>query len=299
MPSLILPPFHVISDEQAGDPCVVASEWEVNGRSLEDGTFPGWDYGTDLVARREVRLGTKLIREQTRLAEGSVIRVTVTWSTGSGFECQELAFAKDVPLGGPAKPIEIEFPIPGSSLAFAVVLSTSVVLARRGPRTGHGAAMQPGSVLWQDDYSIAIEGSGPRLPVLVVDLEPEGTAWAVRTAHDWLNSHPSVGVNVLINKRRDEIVKAFLAEPPSDRDLAIRCTLFFDVGRQLIERALLDADFADDAPFAPQTCGLAIRNRVRAIFDRGIDDVRALQESEPEEFNKILQAGHALFAVTP
>jgi len=299
MASVILPPFHVISGADSIAPAIVAGEWEINGRSLDDGVLPGWDYGTDLIARRGLNISTASIREQTRLGTGTVLRLAVTWSTGSGFECQELGFTTDVTLDGADVRVDVEVPVPGRSLAFAVVLSTNIVLARRGSRGGAGAAIHPGSLLWHDDYSVAIEGSGPRLPVLVVELEPETTAWAVRTSHDWLNAHPSVGVHVLVNRRREDIWKALLSEPPGDRDVAVRSALFFDVGRQLIERALLDTDFVEDAPFAPQTCGLAIRNRIRALFERGIDEVRSLRELEPEEFNNVLQAGHSLFVVTP
>jgi hypothetical protein len=300
MASVTLPPFHMIISAPGTAACSVsAGRWEINGRVLDNGVLAGWDYGTDIIAHREIKLDTASIREETRLGEGSVVRMCVTWSTGSSFECQELGFTQDIPLDGSNIRMNIEIPVPGASLAFAIVFSSAVVLARRGPRSGPGAAIRPGSLLWKDDYSIAIEGSGPRLPVLVVDLEPERTAWAVRTNFDWLNTHPSVGVHVLINRRREDIVKALLAEPAGERDSAVRSALFFDVGRQLIERALIDSDFVDDAPFAPQTCGLAVRNRIRALFDRGIEEVRSLRDSEPEEFNNLLQAGHSLFVVSP
>jgi hypothetical protein len=298
MASLTLPPFHVLSDVgETHEPGVVASEWEINGRSLEDATLPGWDYGVDILARRRVRIATATIREQTRLGAGTVLRIVATWSTGAGFECREVGFASEVILDNSDVSVEIEFPIPGASLAVAVVLSTQLVLARRSPRCGAGAAIQPGSLLWQDDSAVTIEGTGPRVPVLVVDLDPKETAWSVSTTHDWLNAHPSVGVLVNVNRERDDIVRALLSEPPGDRDVAIRSALFFDVGRQLVERALSDEDFVDDAGYAPQTCGLALTNRIRALFaGRSLEQVRALRLDDPEEFNRLLQAGHNLFA---
>jgi hypothetical protein len=294
MPSVTLSPFRVLDDaeEQTG---VVCGDWELNGRSGDTGVLSGWDYSIDIVARREVRLTCEVVRGATGLAPNSIVRVSVLWSTGAGFESRECGFYREIRLDQEDGRLDVEVRIPGASLAGAVVLTTVVSLVRRGAKSRHGAAGEAGSILWQDEHAVSVEGIGPRMPVAILDLEPEGAAWTVRTTDDWLTAHPSVGVHVLLNRRRHDVVKAFRANPPGESDTLIRSALFFDVGRQLIERALEDEEFDEDAPFPPQTCGRAIRSRIRTVFQRTIEEVRTLKAMEPEEFNAVLQSGHSLF----
>jgi len=299
MPSLLLPPFPVVTSSEDAESSVQASAWEVNGRELAGDTLGGWDYSVDLQLRRTMNLSLAEIREQTGIGSSSSLRVVALWSTGAGYEVRECGFSGEVSLQDGPRRLEIEVTVPGTELASALVLNTLVVLERRAGRAAPGSARDPGDILWRDDYAVTIEGEGPRMPVLVVDIDPDDAAWAVRTRADWLDSHPSVGVHVLINKKREDIVKAVHSNPPSEKERMVRSAMLFDVGRQLVERALDDEGFDDDAVYAPNTCGLAMSGRVRSTFGRDISEVRLMRNSEPEEYNAALQAGLRLFILTP
>ena len=296
MPSLVLAPFLVTN--RVTDDAVTAEPWLINGEAPADDVLKGWDYGTDIQAHRDLEIRGDLFLVQTGLGSGSVIRIVALWSTGTGYEHGESGFTRALKIDDSAAPVrvEVDFPLVGSNLAGALSIVTLVVLEKRAGKCRDGAAWQAGSILWRDEYTLALEGIGPRMPILMVDLEPADTAWAVRTREDWLHSHPSIGVQVLVNRKRADIVRALLATPPGDKDRLVRSALRFDVGRQLIERALSDDQLDNDSVFAPQTCGAAIVQRLRAIFpQRSVEEVRAFQETEPEQFNAEVQASHRLF----
>jgi hypothetical protein len=196
--------------------------------------------------------------------------------------------------------IDVSFVVPGGRLASELVLTTALVLESRGGKAGPTSASAPGSRLWSDEVTVALEGTGPRLPVVLVDLDPPGSAWSLQAAAEWLYSHPSAALHVLVNRKREDICRALLSRPPDDKDRLVRSALKFDVGRQMIERALDDEDFDDDASFGPQSCGEALRQRLRIIFaGLSIEEVRAFRTTERERYERQLQASHHLFETAP
>src|SRR5882724_5940545 len=297
MPSVTVCPFPDLQSVALEHPAVIASDWELNGEERPGAMLKGWDYGTDVTASRRIKLDVPAARIASGLSANSTLRVAVLWSTGAGFEARELGFSSRVQLSGDdPRVVEVSLVIPGERLASAFALTTEIVLEARGTRSGQSSAIEIGSRLWSDDVTIALEGSGPRLPVVLVELDPPDSAWSLRSTAEWLYSHPSAAIHVLVNRRREDICRALLSRPPDEKDRLVRSALKFDIGRQMIERALDDQDFDDDAAFGPQTSGEAIRQRLRIVFPGlSIEEVRAFRSTERERYERQLQASHQLF----
>jgi hypothetical protein len=297
MPSLTLCPFPDLQSFASEHPAATASEWELNGEQRPEATLKGWDYGTNVTASRRIKVDVPSARAASRLSANSTLRVAVFWSTGAGFDSRELGFSSRVKLSGEdPRVVDVSFVIPGERLASTLALTTEIVLEARGTKSGQSSASEIGSRLWSDEVTIALEGSGPRLPVVLVELDPSDSAWSLQTSAEWLYSHPSAAIHVLVNRRREDICRALLSRPPDEKDRLVRSALKFDIGRQMIERALDDQDFDDDAAFGPQSSGEAIRRRLRIVFPGlSIEEVRAFRSTERERYERQLQASHQLF----
>lgn len=302
------PPFPDLSDEPSsaadgGEPAIMAEAWQLADGDLREPEVSGWDYLRNLEFRRTVTLDLQQIRERCQLGRDARVRLTVLWTTGAGYDIQHRGWTERVHLQGDARRrLDIVQPVLGADLASAVSLSTVLVMEERGHGAAPVAATQPGSVLWTDDeVSLVLEGRGAKMPTVFMDFKSafgaaqDKAAWSVFTTGYWLSQHPSIGVQVRINRNRPEIEASITARPGTDKDKAVKSMLYFDVGRCLIGRALDDPDFGDDSEFPPGTTGASLRHRLTLLFpNETVDQVRGLRKDNPEKYERAIQAGHRL-----
>ena len=207
-------------------------EWETAPSELS-----GWDPDTDVLLRRELRVDLETLRSQTLLHEPASFRAVTTWdSSSTGMS----GSAGSTPISGSGRFFH-EATLPGSRVGGIVMLRTSIVLSSNGPRLP-GAAWRLGSVLVEDRFSIALEGTLSMFPVEVIDfagtMNDPDASWHLRASDDL--EAPFLGsFRLQINKKDGALVSAIEAPKPSDAQQVILDDLHQAVAMLLLEMALL------------------------------------------------------------
>jgi hypothetical protein len=308
MPTITLAPFADLkSKDQASAAALKPGAWVVNGeRELEETTeLRGWDYGTPLVLSREIVIDCDALQECCGLGHGAALCVTALWGSGGAYDAWEVAAGTRLTVTpGESRLIQLTFRVPSDHLAGVLKVATRVVLESHGRNPRGGAATELGNVLWEDASSLRLEGTAARVSVTTEDFRERfgereaAAAWTVSFAPDWLHTHPSVGLQVVFNKLSETVIAAIRDQRPGPREKTIRSAVAFDVGRQMLARALADEEgFDDHSQFEKDTSGSAVQARLRTLFPgMSVSKVRAMYREEADRFERLLQSHHKLFA---
>lgn len=278
-----------------------AGPWHWNGHALENPAYlKAWGYATPLVFRRTLQLDDSQFREDTGLPVGARLLVAVAWEVRSGLPLGGVAARKTVELLEKGlRDVGLSIEVSSPDLAQELTLCTRIVLGQ--PTAGAGSrysATEPGSVLWSDDVQVVLEGGSSRLPVALADFSRFGEAernasWYLWTAPGWLHGHPSAGLTVYLNAARPKLQERLAAGGTDDASAMLRSVFRHEVGRTMLERALEDEEFRDDADFPVSSAGASIRRTLALLFPgQRISDVRTLRRLEPDAFERILQVRH-------
>lgn len=298
MPSLGFSPFKTVG----GDDAVKAGSWHLNGDAVGEGSaIPNWGYGMPLIFTRVVALDIAAIRKACGLDRNSRICVTPAWSAksainfGSVGEIVEVSLDRDSVIEH-----ELTLEVPSPSLANTLRLSTTITLQYCGTNSSAAAARQPGSTLWIETSHLVLEGRSARMPILAADFRSlagteKNAAWYLWTTSEWLSRHLSAGVTVYVNASNSPILTALTTRQPDPTQSAIQAFFYHDVGRALIERALADEDFSDDADYDRDSVGRSLRATLRTLFNhQTLDQIRDAKKTDPAAFDRLLQARHKL-----
>ena len=291
-----VPPFPQVPQEPPGD-ILFPSPWQVEARGEADPDH--WDYGVDLTFSMEVRVNPPSLRGHLGLSDRARVALFSEWKTdlstyagGRGREV-EVMLERQNPLD-----VTLTLPVRGTTTGGTLTLVSQMILLDE-PRPLPGGPRLPGSILWESlPEKRILESPGARLPISVIDFgqfpsqfRSAEAVWAVHTHPDALLQAPSVGMQVYLNSRHQDLVDRLVrSDALPDQDLARRM-LLADIGRQLIQRALKDESFTDPTLEFPQgSLGDALRRRIRVTFGPlTLSEVRALAEEDPAEFEVELQ----------
>lgn len=283
--------------------CVQPEEWHL-GESGRDQAMPpvlkNWDPLTDLSFGREVTFDFPKIFSQCGLTAGAEILVTGSWrSQGTGLkECpSELPFS----CGASRKTVNLAFKVTGSKLAHSVDLLMRVLLKKRGRNDSPLAPSRVGSILWQDEHSMRVEGLGSRFPMEFVDFSehgyPPNAGWRIHWNKGNLHAQVMGCVCLLINRQHERlrgIVTGTVNDPQSP---AVLEAMHFFIARELIVGGLDNDEFVEETQDFPKgSIGEAIRLLIRRVF-RGEEpnSVREIYRNTPDYFDCALQHELKLF----
>ncbi|WP_199809878.1 hypothetical protein [Streptomyces sp. NRRL F-5126] len=263
--------------------------------------LPDWDYHMDLRLRRTVRVDLDRARTQSGLPVDAALGLAVAWTaTGSN-------------LGGPASHVplighgtistDIETLLRGSDLGGLVLLDTALVLAERLPDARPSSPRRAGSVLWSDRESLRLQGDAPQFPMAVIDFArtsfPEHAAWHLQISGS-LDSATMGSLLLLVNEKNTVTATAFEnAAKPRPVDRIVLSAVYADAARTMIEHALGQDDFTQDADFPDGSLGATMLNLFDQLFpDQSITDVRLRRRSSPALFASDMQAAVKIFEVS-
>ncbi len=258
-----------------------------------------WDPLTDLFFSRGVTLDFPKIFSQCGLTAGAEIVVTGSWhSPGTGLK--ERASAFPFPHGTSRQPVNFAFQVAGSKLAGGVDLLTRVLLKRRGKNDSPLAASRTGSILWQDEHSMKVEGFGARFPMEFADFSehgyPPGAGWRLYWKKDF---HAQVmgSVCLLINRQHERLRGIVSGAVHDSQAPAILEAMHFSVAREFIVGGLDNDDFVEETQTFPKgSIGEAIRLLIRRAFgDEEPEAVRQTYRTDPDRFDCQLQHVFKLF----
>lgn len=262
--------------------------------------LPAWDYDTVLRLRRPLRIDGLRARRSCGLGPDADIALSVIWGATSSAQ-RGRSWQAPLPAEDNIE-LEIEFELPGDELGGRLDLETVMTLRSAGAGIESPAApSRPGSVLWRDVHPVQLQGDTVLFPLSVVDFEhlpyPTGAAWHLELGHN-LEAQALGSILLLANKRRELVTTALAsAGDPSDADRRVLSTIFTDVIRSLVERALADEDFDPEEDHPAGSIGALLASVLdRAFGDRPIDALRRERVYEPILFTTRIQHATNLLA---
>ncbi|WP_206306222.1 hypothetical protein [Streptomyces humi] len=283
---------------------VVSEPWRL---MVEDGevslpeALPDWDYQMDLHLRRALRVDLDRVRRQTGLPESAALMLSVVWTaTGSN-------------LSGPAqhvrlsesgtRTVEFDVRLRGADLGGLLLLDTALVLAERMADARPSAPRRAGSVLWSDRETLRLQGDAPQFPMAVIDFArtsfPDNAAWHLQISGG-LESATMGALLLLVNEQNTVTATAFQnAARPRPVDRIVLSAVYADAARIMVEHALTQDDFAEDADFPDGSLGSTLLSLFDQLFpDQSITDIRLRHRQSPALFSSDLQAAVKIFEVS-
>lgn len=235
----------------------VDQDWEPVEEHLRD-----WDQSTTLQLKCEITSDIDGVRRSTRLMADARLGWVAGWR------------AADSGLVGPPTVVEfgheqtdLALTVPPDRAGGAIVLTRRLVLLQeRAPAAGE--AHRAGSILWDDEYSLRLTGSGSAFPTEIVDF---GTGRASGSGASWYLDMPAaidaaaMGSMLLeINAADADLVRAVTrARRPNDQESALLAQLEEGLVEEIVRWALVRWDHLQDPePDSAGAVAYALTRRV-------------------------------------
>ncbi|MBT2508110.1 hypothetical protein J7I98_19905 [Streptomyces sp. ISL-98] len=283
---------------------IAAEEWLL---ATEDGdvvmpeALPDWDYQMDLHLRRTVRVDMDRARSQSGLPTDAALMLAAVWTaTGSNLSgpAQHVRLAESG-----TNTVEFDVRLRGADLGGLLLLDTALVLAERRSDARPSSPRRAGSVLWSDRESLRLQGDAPQFPMAVIDFSrtsfPDDAAWHLQISGG-LESATMGSLLLLVNERNTVTATAFEnAGKPRQVDRIVLSAVYADAARIMIEHALNNDDFAEDADFPDGSLGATLLSQFDHLFPgQSITDIRLRRRQSPALFASDLQAAVKIFEVS-
>jgi len=259
-----------------------------------------WDPGQAVILKRLMHIDVALVCKGAGLSPDAEVALSVSWrSPGSGQ--RGCAVRRKLERDGGPVAIGLEPRFQGYELAGSLRIFTRIVLARLGSSDEPLAARRIGSILWEDEASVLLEGLGSRFPMEVVDFVqmgfPPRAAWRLFWQRDRLRAQAMGCLCLLINRRHTRVVAAATRVAPDPESRAIWSAIHLGVARDLIVGALADDAFVENPnQFEAGTVGDVARTLLERAFPKESPKAIAERlESKPDLFECEIQAAFNLF----
>ena len=288
---------------QATESTVDASEWRIvegDEDLIVGDSLPRWDPGTNLRFIRDVEVDVQRVREECGLPQDCSLRVAASW------HCEGTTLrgrGSVVNLQGSQADVTLEMAVQGQHLSGKLVLKTAVVLATR-LNAAPLRARRPGSVLWEDEQSVALEGEGSRFPTEVVSFKdsgwqlPERAAWVLDWDRDDLETPVLGGIRLYLNSDHPQVL-SMLQSPKDVASLVFVAAMHQDIGRQLIRGAVLTEEFRDRDTYPRNSIGHVVHRLIKArLQGETATSLHQRLQQKPEQFDALLQDRLRAFGAT-
>lgn len=293
-------PYHTASSD-----CIRTEPWKVlHGEDLKilPTILTSWDCNTPFKAFRSLKLDLGNIWNDCELAQNDYLKIAVAWFS-SGTSLRGVNFTtENINCSQGERSYQLQIDLSGHNLASDITIKTQLVLAEKGKGASALAPRIPGSILWQDEHRVLVEGRASRFPVEVIDFNettwtPSEGAWFLDWSKDNLYQSLLGGLRLYINAKHGKVIKAIKAERPDAEDKAIFSAIYHDVGRTLVTGALQNSEFIEDpSSFSDGSIGTAIRRLIKIVFPHDTPEgLRQRMTERSIDFECSLQAGLRLF----
>ncbi|MFF3458004.1 hypothetical protein ACFYXH_27515 [Streptomyces sp. NPDC002730] len=263
-----------------------------------------WDYSTDLTLTRIVHLDLSGIREDCRLPDSTRLRLCVRyWPSTSRLRYS--AFQALLSTRTPQNVTVVEMTVPGADLGGLLTVETIVELAEDIQSDDPFVPRRAGSILWNDQVTVHLEGAAGLLPTAPVSFSeaglPSGATWYVSMdGGDWQQAAMG-SLLVLLNTDNPSVRKALDVENDEATTL-LWDALGIDIVTDLVGRALDDDAFDEhqdevDADGDLTMAGL-VRSLVRTYLAQptelpalAIKRLRDERRGDPSKYRAQVQTG--------
>jgi hypothetical protein len=285
----------------AGDTSVRAGAWTLV-RDGEVGPIPAWieawDYSMSVHVSRQIEIDPAALRDDTGLQPQDVVQVAVTWRVAGSLLNGATMGGVPIGLDDASTVVEIGLELPGTDLGPALELETTLLLtAPAGSRSGP-VAHRPGSVLWRDTKRLKLLGDESQFPMAIVDFAAQGLAargpWTLLLGSDL--EAPVMGQAQLLVNTAFPTVVAAVREGDGPSAAAIRSTLGADVGRMLVERALVDDEVVQRSDWPDESLGQVLRALVISRIGGSFQELKLQMKTDPIAWSARMSETFRLFA---
>ncbi|MDN4614574.1 hypothetical protein P5G50_08925 [Leifsonia sp. F6_8S_P_1B] len=248
---------------------VEMSEWlmpEADGRELPE-YLEGWDPLTDICVQRSIRCDPNAVLDDSGLPSETPLVLTVSWNNRQSFMTES---AYRAPLLAEQL---VELTLPAGRLGGSISLRTTIAVATTDISRPLGTARWAGSVLFEHERTVVLEGSGPMFPMTELDFSvtryhPDAS-WALQLPDDL--SLPVLGsVLLLINTRDADLLTALAAATPDQRQAALINELEGQVGGFLIAQAASRRIEIESEDWEEQSVGELLAGYLAIADDQGV-----------------------------
>ncbi|MFE2916022.1 hypothetical protein [Kitasatospora indigofera] len=284
---------------------VRAENWrldEVTG-ALLPGAVPAWDYRTDLTLARLVHVDLAGVREDCGLPDDAALRLSVRyWPSTS--RLRHLGFQTLLPVGSQQSVVVVGMTAPGADLGGFLTVETIIGLAEDLRTDQPFVARRAGSILWNDQVRVHLEGAAGLLPTAPVSFAeaglPAGAAWYVSMdGDDWQQA--AMGSLLVLLNTDNPAVRSALDDGKGEAATQLWDTLGVDIVTDLVGRALEDEGFDEEETVDVEgelSMGGLVRSLVRTYLARptesaavAITRLRDERRADPSRFRAQVQAG--------
>jgi len=262
--------------------------------------LPHWDPGTPLNLSTTVEVDIQAVREDCRLTSTDTLRIVLVWySSGTGLRGRgDYVDINDI---NASRPLTLTIFLPGELLADEVRVEMQLLLASPGKSSFELSPKRPGSILWSEGKTMALEGLASRFPIEMISFSknywlPENAAWYLEWDPFDLEQLALRTMRFYINEDNAKIKKA-VTNPTTEVDELVRDVIEFDVGRAMIMGALENDSFVRHPdPYADGSVGSYVQRLIWTLFsNEGWEGIVYSHQQNRSRFECELQAKFKLF----
>jgi hypothetical protein len=289
---------------RAPQEAVSAEPWQTVADGAPDvlpAVLPHWDSNSKLSLLRRMSVDMDSLARHCGLDGSDKVRACVVWrSTGTGLRGHGTFV--ELALNRQRQDAVLQADIPGQLLAGDLHVQALIVLSETRAGGRPLTARLAGSVLWDDRFVVALEGSASRFPMEMLDFN--GAYWAPYKAGWYLSWNKGDlqlpflrNVRLYLNSAQPAVAASARAVNPTSEQKAIRSAIYYDVGRQLIRGALQSPELIEDQEGFPEgSTGDMLLRLLRTFFGSDtLSGLRSTMLERPEYFDSLLQASLRLF----
>ena len=278
-------PFTVLransSALEAGDWYQQQSEYEVIW--LEDGgTVEDWSYDAPLRIGREVQIDGPLLLEELDLLGTDASFELLHSLHSSNLNYREVIHRETVDVIGDRRSQAL-ITLDSSRLCERIRLTTSLVLKESLSDVPRWAASSKGSILWQDEVVVDLEGSGSRFPMRDLPFStqpriPDGAAWHLEWRPTLLHYSFNSAVTLLLNSEK----KDFLERMQAGDEFLVEQVMSAIIG-EICAHLLVSEEFAgEESEYPIGSLGAVAQTwLLTSLPGHTIADIKVLYERSP------------------
>lgn len=248
--------------------------------------LPDWDFNTDLAIAASVTLDDDAFLAGTGVERDCSLRLVVSWRSVD-FKVGATALRLDVTVAEMADaPVHLNAALLGGEIGGVIAPYTRLELGADRHDETPGRATFAGSVLWQHEHVVAVEGNVARFPVAVVDFAAAGldrdASWVLDVPGE-LDAPVLGSLLLMINERDGALVAAVDRDPEGPLVAAVT----EGVAVELLDLAVQRSDELVAEQWDDGTLG----NTLAALGSRaegGLAALAALREARPAAYRAAL-----------